>query len=181
MKYKVIDRGLVHVYTGDGKGKTTAALGLAVRAISYRKRVLIVQFIKGPWRSGELNIIQRLRPYLTIHAMGEGFVKILGDRKPLSVHRKAAQGALRFAQRAMRSGRYDIVVLDEVNVAVRERLLAVSQVAELVRKKPRELELVLTGRNAAATIERLADYVSHIREIRHPYRRGILARQSIDY
>lgn len=181
MEYKVADRGLVHVYTGNGKGKTTAALGLAIRAISYKKRVLIVQFIKGPWRSGELNIVQRLKPYLTIHAMGKGFVKILGDKKPFIEHKKAAQEALVYAGRAIRSGKYDLVVLDEVNVAIRERLLAAGQVTQLIKKKPKKLELVLTGRNATATIKKLADYVSDIREVKHPYKKGILARQSIDF
>ncbi|MFH0805035.1 MAG: cob(I)yrinic acid a,c-diamide adenosyltransferase [Patescibacteria group bacterium] len=181
MKFHTVDRGLVHIYTGDGKGKTTAALGLALRAISYRKRVLMVQFMKGPWRSGELNVVGRLRPYLTIRAMGHGFVKIMGDRKPFAVHRRAAQEAFVVAGRAVRSGRYDIVILDEVNVAVHERLVTVAQVRQLIRSKLRRVELVLTGRNAPATIQKIADYVSEVRMRKHPFQRGILARPSIDY
>jgi cob(I)alamin adenosyltransferase len=181
MKFKKIDRGLVHVYTGNGKGKTTAALGLALRAISYKKKVLMVQFVKGPWRSGELDIVKKLSPYLEILALGEGFVKILGDRKPFKMHKEAAQRALRLAKRSVLSGRYDVVILDEVNVAIGEKLLTVGSVAGLIKGKPGRVELVLTGRQAPVKIVQLADYVSDVRMIKHPFNKGILARPSIDY
>ncbi|MFA5051502.1 MAG: cob(I)yrinic acid a,c-diamide adenosyltransferase [Patescibacteria group bacterium] len=181
MKFKKIDSGLVHIYTGDGKGKTTAALGLALRAISYKKHVLMVQFIKGPWRSGELDIVKKLSPYLQIVALGEGFVKILGDRKPFQAHQRAARNALRQAALAIRSGQFGMVILDEVNVAIREKLVTAASVARLVRAKPSAVELVLTGRHAPATLIQLADYVSEIKMIKHPFTRGILARPSIDY
>jgi len=171
----------VHVYTGDGKGKTTAALGLALRAISYKKHVLMVQFIKGPWRSGELDIVGRLQPYLKIVALGQGFVKILGDRKPFKVHKQAAEQALAVARREMLSGAYRVVILDEINVALHEKLLPVAIVTKLIQDKPPSVELVLTGRHAPARIIRLADYVSEIRMKKHPFTRGILARPSIDY
>ena len=181
MKFKKVNKGLVHVYTGDGKGKTSAALGLALRAISYKKKILIVQFIKGPWRSGEVDIVRRLKPYLKVKVMGEGFVKILGDKKPFTVHRKAAQKTLLFVQKAIFSKRYDVVILDEINVAVRERLIDIDQVIRLIKQKPAKLELVLTGRKASAKIKKLADYVSEIKMIKHPFQKGILARRSIDY
>ncbi len=181
MKFKSVSRGLVHVYTGEGKGKTTAALGLAVRAISYGKRVLIVQFIKGPWRSGELNIVDRLQPYLTVRALGEGFIKILGDRKPFSQHQHAAENAFSFAEKSLRSGRYDILILDEINVAVVEKLIALRRLVKLVRNKPEHVELVLTGRGASEKIMQLADYVSVIEARKHPFQKGILARPAIDY
>lgn len=181
MKFKHINRGLVHIYTGDGKGKTSAALGLALRAISYKKKVLIVQFIKGPWRSGELNIVDRLRPYLKIMALGEGFVKIQGDKKPFILHQQAADKALVYAQKALSSGKYDILILDEVNVATRERLITTDKVSHLIKSKPLKTELVLTGRYASAKIIKLADYVSHIKMVKHPWQKGILARRSIDY
>ncbi|MFH1207057.1 MAG: cob(I)yrinic acid a,c-diamide adenosyltransferase [Patescibacteria group bacterium] len=181
MKFKKIDRGLVHVYTGHGKGKTTAALGLALRAISYKKKVLMVQFIKGPWRSGELNIADKLKPYLTIKSFGQGFIKIMGDRKPFEAHRKAAQKAFGYVKTAIRSGRQDLIILDEINVAIGEKLLTADSVAGLIKKKPDRVELVLTGRQAPAKIIQLADYVSEIKMIKHPYNRGILARPSIDY
>ncbi len=181
MKFRKVDGGLVHVYTGEGKGKTSAALGLAVRAISYKKRVLIVQFIKGPWRSGELDIVDRLKPYLHIRAMGEGFIKILGDRQPWQVHKTAAQKALAYARQAMAGKKFDIIILDEINVAVRERLISAAQVVRFIKAKPEKIELVLTGRNAPAAVKRLADYISEIRMIKHPYQKGILARKSIDY
>lgn len=181
MQFKTVNRGLVHVYTGDGKGKTSAALGLALRAISYKKRILIVQFIKGPWRSGELNIVGRLKPYLRIMAMGKGFVKILGDRQSWQVHKKAAQAALKFAKRAMASNKIDILILDEINVAVKERLITIQQIISLIKTKPQKLELVLTGRAGHPKVIQLADYASEIQLIKHPFQKGILARRSIDY
>ncbi|MFA6098139.1 MAG: cob(I)yrinic acid a,c-diamide adenosyltransferase [Patescibacteria group bacterium] len=181
MKYRKVDKGLVHIYTGAGKGKTTAALGLALRAISYKKNVLMVQFIKGPWRSGELNIISKLRPYLKIKALGQGFIGIQGDRKPFSAHKKAAEQALEYAQAQIKSGRYDLVILDEINVALKERAVTLAQVRKIIRTKPAAVELVLTGRYASREIIKLADYVSEIKMIKHPFEKGILARPAIDY
>lgn len=181
MKLRKIDRGLVHVYTGNGKGKTTAALGLALRMISYKKKVLIVQFIKGPWRSGELNVVTKLKPYLKIKALGNGFVKILGDRKQFNAHKEAATQALLYASKEMKTGKYCLIVLDEINVAIREKLVPVNKVLTLMKQKPKKVELVLTGRNAPDKIIKQADYVSEIKEIKHPYQKGILARASVDY
>ncbi len=181
MKFRKVSNGLVHVYTGNGKGKTTAALGLAIRSISYKKKVLIVQFIKGPWRSGELNIVSKLKPYLKIYAMGQGFIKILGDNKPFSVHQKAAQEAMVYARKQMKSGKYNLIILDEVNVAVHEKLLSQAEVISFIKNKPSKIELVLTGRGATDKINNAADYVSEIKDIKHPFRKGILARESIDY
>ena len=169
------------MYTGDGKGKTSAALGLALRAISYRKRVLMVQFIKGPWQSGEVDIVRRLKPYLEVKVIGEGFVKIPGDKKPFSVHRRTAKKALLLARKAIISKEYDMVILDEINVAIRERLVTVDQAVRLIEQKPDKVELVLTGRYAPAKIKKLADYVSEIKAVKHPFQKGILARKSIDY
>lgn len=181
MKFKRVSHGLIHVYTGNGKGKTSAAIGLAIRAISYKKKVLIVQFIKGPWRSGELDIVKKLKPYLKIFAMGQGFVKILEDNKPLAIHKKAAQQALNYARREMRSAKYDIVILDEINVAIKEKLLLQKEIVQLIKNKPKKVELILTGRGATDKIKQLADYVSEIKDIKHPLKKGILARESIDY
>lgn len=181
MKFKKVNKGLVHVYTGEGKGKTSAALGLALRAVSYKKRVLIVQFIKGPWRSGELDIVKRLRPYLRIKTMGEGFVKILGDKQPFNVHKKAAQAAFLLARKEMLSGKYEVVILDEINIALKERLISPEQAIQLVKQKPAKVELVLTGRYAPAKIKKMADYVSEIRMVKHPFQKGILARPAVDY
>ncbi|MBU0598469.1 cob(I)yrinic acid a,c-diamide adenosyltransferase [Patescibacteria group bacterium] len=176
-----MDKGLVHVYTGDGKGKTTAALGLAVRAVSYKKKVLIIQFIKGPWRSGELDLVRKLKPYLQIKSLGQGFVKILGDKKPFAVHKKAAQQAFILAKKSIKSGKFDMVILDEINVSLKERLISTDEVVKLIGSKPEKVELVLTGRYAPAKIIKLADYVSEVKMVKHPFNRGILARSSIDY
>jgi len=169
------------VYTGDGKGKTSAALGLALRAISYKKRVLIIQFVKGPWRSGELDIVKKLKPYLTIKALGQGFIKILGDKKPHSVHKEAARAALKYAKKELLSNKFKIIILDEINVAIKERLVSTDEVVRLIKRKPKNVELVLTGRDAPVKIKQLGDYVSEIKMIKHPFQQGILARQSIDY
>ncbi len=181
MKLKKINYGLIHVYTGNGKGKTTAALGLALRMISYKKKVLIIQFVKGPWRSGELDIVKKLRPNLIIKSLGEGFIKILGDKKSFDIHKEAATKALSFADKEIKSGKYALVILDEVNVAMREKLIPINKVLSLMKQKPKKVELVLTGRNAPDKIIKQADYVSEIKEIKHPYQKGILARASVDY
>lgn len=181
MKRENIDHGLVHVYTGGGKGKTTAALGLALRAVGYGKKVLIIQFIKGFGKSGELIAARRLKPHLSIKRLGSGFVGISGDQKPLAIHRQAARRAFALAAGALAAKKHDLIILDEINVAISLGLLSAEEVAGLIKARPEGLELVLTGRGAPAKIINLADYVSEIREIKHPFRRGIGARKAIDY
>jgi cob(I)alamin adenosyltransferase len=173
-------KGLIIVYTGNGKGKTTAALGMVVRAIGYNWRVLMVQFIKGDWIYGELEGYKKLAPNFELKRMGKGFVRIMGDKRPIEDHIEAAKTALRYASDQMGKD-YDILILDEVNVAIREGLLTVQDVLDVLNKRPPYLTVILTGRNAADQLIEMADLVTEMTEIKHPYQKGILAQPGVDY
>jgi cob(I)alamin adenosyltransferase len=177
----MVDPGLIIVFTGDGKGKTSAALGLALRASGHKMYVSMVQFIKSQTPTGEVRAAERLLPELEIVSLGKGFVNCFGDTTPLDDHRNAAREALLLTRRRMLSGSWDILILDEVNTAVTLGLLDVKDVLDLVRAKPEKLNLVLTGRDAHPDIIALADLVTEMRNIKHPYERGIPARKGIDY
>lgn len=181
MEKKAEQKGLVIVYTGDGKGKTTAALGLCVRAVGYDEKICIVQFIKGSWKYGELDGIKRLAPNVELYQKGLGFVGIIDDKLDKSEHIKAAGEAIDFAREKMLSGKYDIVILDEINVAIHLGLLKVKEVLKLIDVKPELLDLVITGRNAKDEIIERADLVTEMREIKHPFQKGILAQKGIDF
>ncbi|OGO42066.1 MAG: cob(I)yrinic acid a,c-diamide adenosyltransferase [Chloroflexi bacterium RBG_16_57_9] len=174
-------RGLVIVNTGDGKGKTTAALGTALRAVGYGWHVLILQFIKGTWKYGEMEAIKRLEPEVELVRMGKGFYKILNDNLPEEVHKEAAREALAFAREQMHSGKYDLIILDEINVALQTGLLDVKDVLTLLDERPAGLHLILTGRGAPPEIVERADMVTEMREVKHPYQQGIKAQRGIDY
>lgn len=171
--------GLTIVYTGNGKGKTTAALGLAIRAAAAGKKVAIVQFVKSPAASGEVRLFKRLRLPITIHASGLGFVGIYNDRHTKAEHAAAARAGLRQAKRWLKD--YDVVILDEVNGALHARLLKTSDVVSLIAGKPRRTTLVLTGRMAPQSLIRRADLVTEMKEIKHPYTKGWPAQPGIDY
>lgn len=173
-------KGLVIVYTGNGKGKTTAALGTAVRAIGYGWRVLMIQFIKGDWMSGELEGYKRFAPHFELKRMGKGFVRIMGDKRPIEEHIQAAESALKYAQENL-NNEYDIIILDEINVAIKEGLLNVQDVVKMIHAKPAYLTMILTGRNAPPEIIELADLVTEMVEIKHPFKKGIMAQPGIDY
>lgn len=179
-------KGLVIVYTGDGKGKTSAALGCAMRALGHGWRVLIIQFFKGDWPVvyGELELAKKLYPQFEVLQLGKGFVKIMGDKKPFDEHLEAAQAALSLTRQRMRSGNYDLIILDEINYALGTmdfKLVELADVLELIKEKPPEMHLILTGRNAPAEIVEAADLVTEMREIKHPMKKGIPAQQGIDY
>jgi cob(I)alamin adenosyltransferase len=181
MEKKFEDRGLVIVYTGNGKGKTTAALGLCIRAVGYDEKVCIIQFIKGSWKYGELDGIKRLAPNVELYQKGLGFVGIIDDKLDKSEHIKAAKKALAFAREKIESNKYDIVILDEINVAVGLELIKAEDVMGLIDCKPELTDLVLTGRNAPQEIIERADLVTEMREIKHPYQKGIMAQRGIDF
>lgn len=174
-------RGLVVLITGPGKGKTTAALGMALRAAGWGLRVAIVQFMKGDMYYGELDGVKRLAPLVELEARGIGFCGIMGDERPFEEHRREAGRALEAARAKMASGRYDILVLDEVNNAVHLGLLELEDVLALMRAKPPLMHLVLTGRDARPELIELADTVSEVREVKHAYRQGIEPQPGIDY
>jgi len=176
-----VQKGLVLCYTGDGKGKTTAALGLCVRATGYNLRTLIWQFIKGSWKYGELEGIKRLAPYVELRQKGEGFVGIVDDKKPREVHRKAALAALEEVKSEIVSGNWHIVILDEIFVGCQLGFLSAGDVMTLIASRPSNVHLVLTGRGAPAAVLEAADLVTEMKEIKHPYQKGELAQKGIDY
>ena len=173
-----LEKGLVQVYTGAGKGKTSAAFGLALRAIGRGLKVYVVQFIKGGFDYGELYVIDRL-PNLTLKAFGRG--KFVVAKPPEREDVELAEEALRLAEEVVSSGEYDVVVLDEVNVALSLKLISLDDVLRLVKTKPKHVELVLTGRSAPDEITEAADLVTEMREVKHPFSRGFPARKGIEH
>ena len=171
-------RGLVQVYTGNGKGKTTAAFGQALRAIGRGFRVCVIQFMKGR-KYGEFIAAEQHLPNLTIHLTGlDSFVM---RENPAPVDIEMARQGLELARKAVASGDYDMVILDEINVAVDFKLIPLSAVVALIQSKPPALDLILTGRYAPQEIMDLADTVSEVREIKHHYNAGIKDRAGIEY
>lgn len=168
-------KGYVQVYTGNGKGKTTAMLGLALRGCGAGKRVYIGQFIKNGHYS-EQEAIQKFLPQITLEQYGTGFV----FSEITEEQRQAAQAGLLRAKNALHAGIYDIVMLDEVNVALDLGLLPLASVLDLIHTKPNAVELVLTGRNAAKEIIAAADLVSEVCEVKHYYAKGVQAREGIE-
>lgn len=175
------DKGLIIVYTGKGKGKTTAALGIALRAVGHGMRVGMIQFIKGEWYYGELTSAKRLEPEFDLVAAGKGFVGIIDDDHDIQEHKDAAKIALEFVRKKMIDNRYDIVILDEINYAINLGLISVKEVTNLVSIKPKELTLILTGNHAPLEIIDMADLVTEMKEVKHPYKLGMKAKKGIDF
>lgn len=173
-------KGLILVNTGNGKGKTTASLGMAFRAWGQGMKVLVLQFIKGGWKYGELKAVEKLGPNFEIRQMGEGFIKGADD-KSLDEHRHAAQEALNAARAEISSNKYDLIILDEILYAIHYGLVALDDVLALLAQKPENLHLVLTGRNAPQEIIEKADLVTEMREIKHPFTQGISAQKGIEF
>ena len=174
-------KGLVIVYTGGGKGKTSAALGLVLRAVGYNHKVCMVQFVKGSWHYGELDSAKRLAPEFELVTAGKGFVGILDDKSPREEHVKAANDTLAISKEKIMSGKFDVVILDEINYAVQLELLKIDDVIDLIKSKPSELDLVLTGNHAAEEVIEIADLVTEMKEIKHPFKSGIKAKKGIDF
>jgi cob(I)alamin adenosyltransferase len=173
-------RGLILCYTGDGKGKTTAALGLAVRAVGAGLRVRMLQFIKGEWKPAELKGLALLGDAFSMEQLGIGFVTYK-PKHPYEKHVEAAQAAWAQAKREMQSGAQDVLILDEINNAFRFGLLAPAEVIEALKAKPVELTVVLTGRGAPPEICEIADLVTEMKSVKHPYQQGIPAQYGIDF
>ena len=173
--------GLTIVYTGKGKGKTTAALGLALRATGYDKKICMVQFIKGSWHYGEMDSTKKLEPGFEMVAVGKGFVGIIDDKSPKEDHEKVAKEAIKISNEKIQSGKYDIVILDEINYAVNLNLISVDDVLKLVKAKPDDIDLVLTGNYAKEEVVEIADLVTEMKEIKHPFQKGIKAKEGIDF
>lgn len=173
-------RGLVICYTGDGKGKTTAALGLAVRAVGAGLRVRMLQFIKGEWKPAELKGLALLGDRFSVEQLGIGFVTYK-PKHPYEKHVEAARAAWEQAKAEMQSGAQDVLILDEINNAFRFGLLPAAEVIEAIRVRPPELHVVLTGRGAPPEIIAIADLVTEMKSIKHPYERGVPAQYGIDF
>ncbi|HUO33889.1 MAG TPA: cob(I)yrinic acid a,c-diamide adenosyltransferase [Candidatus Acidoferrum sp.] len=174
-------KGLLIVYTGPGKGKTTCALGTAFRAVGQGLRVLMVQFIKGSWHYGELDAAKMLGDdKFEILPMGRGFVKVGGaDTDPEDV--RMCEAAWEFGRERIFSGKYDLVILDEINYVISYKMLDAERVVESLAARPEQVHVICTGRNAHPKLVEAADLVTEMREVRHPYTKGILAQRGIDY
>lgn len=174
-------KGLVHIYTGDGKGKTTAAVGLGIRACGSGMKVLLVQFLKSR-DTGELEIIKRLAPDFK-HMRGYSSGKFSWNMTPEELEKTASETSKMFSGVAeiVKSGEYGLVILDEIMGAMALNFLPVETVLDLVRSRPQEVELVLTGRNAPEVLVEAADYVSEIKAVKHPYEKGVASRKGIEY
>jgi cob(I)alamin adenosyltransferase len=173
------ETGRVHVFTGEGKGKTTAAVGLAWRAIGRGLKVFMVQFLKAPDTSGEQLAAKAFEPMFTIKPMGrKGFIRGRGG-DPLD--KALATSALGEARTAMLSGGYDLVILDEINVAVKLGLVAVEDVLNFMDARPDAVEIVLTGRDAHPDVIQRADSVLEMKKIKHPFDQGVAARKGIEF
>jgi cob(I)alamin adenosyltransferase len=177
----MLKKGLVHVYTGSSKGKTTAAMGLAFRALGQGLKVLVVQFLKGANESGEIKMLSKIP--------GAEIIRFTDQRHPLFCKegcdigklKKSITGGFDLAKEKVLSGKYDLVVLDEVNNCVKGGWLDVEEVISLINEKPENLELVLTGRGCPKRIIELADYATEMTEIKHPAKAGVKARKGIEF
>ncbi len=172
-----LKRGMVHVYTGNGKGKTTAALGLGLRGTGAGLHVYMIQFMKGNPYS-ELRAVKKLKNFTITQFGREEFVS---KENPASADIQYARQGLQHAQKIITAGKHDIVILDEINVAVDYNLIPLEEVLSLIDHKPPHVELVLTGRYAPSEIVKMADLVTEMLEIKHPFHQGVLGRQGIDY
>jgi cob(I)alamin adenosyltransferase len=174
-------KGLVVVITGHGKGKTTTALGIAVRACGHDMKVCIIQFMKGDLYAGEWDGVKKMNCQIELIATGKGFCGIQGNPYPYQEHRKNAQEAIQLALQKMEAGPPDILILDEINNALHLKLVDLDLVLQILERKPAQMHLVLTGRNAHPRVIELADTVSEITEVKHAYRKGIEPQPGIDY
>lgn len=170
------------VFTGNGKGKTTAALGNALRLLGAGKQAVMVQFIKGPWESGEHISAIRLTPDFKIIRTGKGFVGILGDKLPLAEHQKAAEEGLKLARKEIASGKYHLLILDEIHNAIKLSLLPLSYVLAFLDYAKDKVEYVITtGRDAPEEIIDRADLVTEMRDVKHPFNGGKKAEKGLDF
>jgi len=173
-------KGLMLINTGPGKGKTTAAMGTALRAVGCGMKVLMLQFIKGSWHYGELDAVKAFGGDFVLKQMGRGFVKV-GGAETDAEDVRLVEAAWTEAREAIYSGDWDMVVLDEINYAIGYGMLDAAMVADALRDRPEMVHVILTGRNAHPLLVELADTVTEMREVKHAYQKGILAQRGIEY
>jgi cob(I)alamin adenosyltransferase len=175
---KAMKKGLLMVFTGNGKGKTTAALGLAMRAAGHGLKTCFIQFIKGSWKYGELDAVERFRDVIDFHVMGKGFT---WKSKDLEKDKAEARRAWQFAQDAIASNRYHLVVLDEFTYLLKYGIIDLQPVLAVLASKPENLHVAVTGRDAPEKLLAAADLVTEMREIKHPFQKGIKAQKGIEF
>lgn len=175
---KTIEKGLLIVHTGKGKGKSTAAFGMVFRAIGHGFKVGVVQFVKGVWETGERDILEHFPDQVTINAMGEGFTWDTQDRQR---DLAAARAAWEQAKALIMDPAYKLVLLDELNIVLRYDYLPLEEVVETLRNKPADKHVIVTGRNAKDELIEIADLVTEMTEIKHPYRAGVKAQAGIEF
>ena len=182
MATKTIEKGLLMVHTGKGKGKSTAAFGVAFRALGHGKRIGIVQFTKGKWESGERAAFARFGDQVTIHAQGEGFTWETQDRaRDIANAEEAWAVAVGMIEAARDSGAYDLLVFDELNIALRYDHLPIAGVVAVLLGRPEGLHIIVTGRNAKPELIEAADLVTEMEAVKHPFAAGIKAQQGIEF
>lgn len=170
------------IFTGDGKGKTTAAIGQAMRAVGNGSKVLMVQFIKGPWKSGEDKAAKELGDRFKIAKKGKGFVRISGDKLPFETHVKAAKDGLAYALREARSGEWDIIILDELWNAHYLGLISGPEICSFIEEaKPHIDHLIMTGRSCPPEFVERADLVTEMREVKHPFASGVVGAKGVEF
>jgi cob(I)alamin adenosyltransferase len=175
-----VRRGLIIVNTGSGKGKTTAAMGTALRAVGNGMKVLMLQFLKGSWHYGELDAVKAFGDNFVMKQLGRGFVKVGGaETDPEDI--RMVEEAWRESEEAILSGKWDLVVLDEINYAISYGMLEVDKVVETLKQRPEMVHVILTGRNAHPRVVEVADTVTEMRQVKHAYEAGILAQRGIEY
>jgi cob(I)alamin adenosyltransferase len=175
---KTEERGLVIVHTGTGKGKSTAAFGMVMRCLGHGMRVGIVQFIKGAWDTGERHVLARFPDLVTCRAMGEGFTWETQDR---ARDIAAARAAWDHAKAMIADPIYRLVLLDELNIVLRYDYLPIAEVVETLKGKPRDLHIIVTGRNAKPELIEIADLVTEMTLVKHPFRSGVKAQAGIEF
>lgn len=175
---KTEERGLLIVHTGKGKGKSTAAFGMVFRAIGHGFRVGVVQFVKGAWGTGERDVLDKFPEQVTIRAMGEGFTWDTQDRQRDIA---AAKAAWEMAKELIADPSYRMVLLDELNIVLRYDYLPLEEVLEVLGNKPRDLHVIVTGRNAKDEVIEIADLVTEMTEIKHPFRSGVKAQAGVEF
>jgi cob(I)alamin adenosyltransferase len=177
-KGKDSTKGLIAVFTGNGKGKTTAALGLAFRALGHNHRVSVIQFIKGSWKYGELEAARIFKPLLDFHVMGRGFTWKSDD---LEKDKAAAREAWAFAVQTIRENRHELVILDELTYLSHYKIIDEEEILSVLRDKPPVMHIAITGRYASKALINLADLVTEMREIKHPYQNGVKAQRGMEF
>ncbi|MDP3478131.1 MAG: cob(I)yrinic acid a,c-diamide adenosyltransferase [Desulfoprunum sp.] len=171
-------KGLLAVFTGNGKGKTTSALGLAFRALGHGHKVCVIQFIKGNWISGEQIMAKSLSPLLDFHVMGKGFT---WQSDNLAEDTALAQNAWNFAVQVIEQNQHHLVILDELTYLIRYNMISEQEIVQALSRRPAEMHIVVTGRHASNELLELADLVTEMVEIKHPYASGIAAQKGFDF